>query len=520
MSSEFGRHVNDVSKELEIINFKVLQENHLEHDTKRGSAKHWISEDATSDERRKAKLKNLFLTFQKAMKVLFIGGTCIGVNPVTGILQKDLSKMRLFKMPSSLPALAFLIFFTTASFTTYSFIWIAPKWPALMKELINSKLDEYIDPNVIRRCNIACCGFMVMAIMEHVLSIVSRIARILECNDQVHVGEMFIKVTSPWLYELNVPYVVALGVIVQFLNIVSTATWNYADIFIVNMSLFLTSILQQINKKIAATASKNYVPASKWGELREDYTRATNLVKRFDDVLSGIVLITFANDLFFICMQLYNILSRGLCSAVGTYRLIIYSRYYIYPAYLAYSSVYLFVRFLSVALVAARIHSASMVPGPILFAVPATSYCKEVERFQNQVNDGVVVAFSGLHFFYITRDLVLTVGKRAYGLPDVLATAAPKPSKLLSENISSNHPCNNVCQDLPELDLEPVCMMFSRYKKGFQFFVNMCHARRAICKENVLWESHASIGSARPESYHELTENRPKPPQRCVSPCQ
>ncbi|KAH9633965.1 hypothetical protein HF086_015169 [Spodoptera exigua] len=85
-----------------------------------------------------------------------------------------------------------------------------------------------------------------------------------------------------------------------------------------------------------------------------------------------------------------------------------YSRYYIYPAYLAYSSVYLFVRFLSVALVAARIHSASMVPGPILFAVPATSYCKEVERFQNQVNDGVVVAFSGLHFFYITRDLVLT----------------------------------------------------------------------------------------------------------------
>ncbi|KAF9406733.1 hypothetical protein HW555_012996 [Spodoptera exigua] len=255
---------------------------------------------------------------------------------------------------------------------------------------------------------------MFFFLVEHVLSIVSRIARILECNDQVHVGEMFIKVTSPWLYELNVPYVVALGAIVQFLNIVSTATWNFADIFIVNMSLFLTSILQQINKKIAATASKNYVPASKWGELREDYTRATNLIKRFDDVLSGIVLITFANDLFFICMQLYNILSNSVKTTQVLTKLCpgyenSYSRYYIYPAYLAYSSVYLFVRFLSVALVAARIHSASMVPGPILFAVPATSYCKEVERFQNQVNDGVVVAFSGLHFFYITRDLVLTI---------------------------------------------------------------------------------------------------------------
>ncbi|XP_050553314.1 gustatory receptor for sugar taste 64f-like [Spodoptera frugiperda] len=409
------------------------------------------------------------------MKVLFIGGTCIGLNPVTGLTQKDLSKMRftrcswkllfavvmaifqsigtclcfyrLFRMPSSLSALAFVIFFSTASLTTYSFMWIASKWPALMKELISSKLDEYIDPNVIRKCNIACCGFMGMATMEHVMSIISRIGRILECNGDtgVDVGEVFIKVTSPWLYELDVPYIVGLAVVLQYFNIVATATWNYADIFIVNMSLYLTSILQQINKKIAATASKNYVPASKWGELREDYTRAMNLVKRFDDVLSGIVLISFANDLFFICMQLYNILANNIrttqvltkmCPAyenskfhsmcISTvlfknYKVSLllktrlkfsfssYTRYYIYPAYLTYSSVYLFVRFLAVALVAARIHSASLVPGPILFAVPATSYCKEVERFQNQVNDGVVVAFSGLHFFYITRDLVLTI---------------------------------------------------------------------------------------------------------------
>ena len=54
---------------------------------------------------------------------------------------------------------------------------------------------------------------------------------------------------------------------------------------------------------------QNYVPATTWGELREDYTRATNLVKLFDDVFSGIVLVSFANDLFFICMQLYNVLA-------------------------------------------------------------------------------------------------------------------------------------------------------------------------------------------------------------------
>ncbi|KAJ2943951.1 hypothetical protein O0L34_g8274 [Tuta absoluta] len=46
--------------------------------------------------------------------------------------------------------------------------------------------------------------------------------------------------------------------------------------------------------------------------------------------------------------------------------------------------------------------------------------------------------------------------------------------------------CDGVCVDLPKNDDEPVCMMFSRYKKYYQFFINECHARRAICKENLL----------------------------------
>ncbi|XP_063835475.1 uncharacterized protein LOC135084634 [Ostrinia nubilalis] len=46
--------------------------------------------------------------------------------------------------------------------------------------------------------------------------------------------------------------------------------------------------------------------------------------------------------------------------------------------------------------------------------------------------------------------------------------------------------CDNVCTDIPKEDLQPICMMFSRYKKGYQFFVNQCHARRAICKENLV----------------------------------
>ncbi|PZC87323.1 hypothetical protein B5X24_HaOG201559 [Helicoverpa armigera] len=67
-----------------------------------------------------------------------------------------------------------------------------------------------------------------------------------------------------------------------------------------------------------------------------------------------------------------------------------------------------------------------------------------------------------------------------------MASPALRISDLLKGIKIENEACMNVCEDLPDNDLEPVCMMFSRYKKGFQFYVNMCHARRAICKENLL----------------------------------
>ncbi|KAJ0181403.1 hypothetical protein K1T71_003488 [Dendrolimus kikuchii] len=60
------------------------------------------------------------------------------------------------------------------------------------------------------------------------------------------------------------------------------------------------------------------------------------------------------------------------------------------------------------------------------------------------------------------------------------------PKRVVFKQSSSDTSCDNICEDLPERDPDPVCMMFSRYKKGYQYFVNECHARRAVCKENLV----------------------------------
>ncbi|KAJ8733781.1 hypothetical protein PYW07_014332 [Mythimna separata] len=324
-----------------------------------------------------------------------------------------LSVYRLYKKPN-VGILGSVVYLTTAFLTTFSFIRIAPKWPSLMNQLSNFRLDEYINPNIAKRCKIACAVYLGMGVAEHIMAILSRLIRILECYEgEVNVAELFMRSTTPWLYDLNVPYDVWLGTILQYFNIVSTATWNYLDIFIVCISLYLTSIMEQINKKISLTASKNYVSASTWGALREDYNRAANLVKLFDSVFSGLILIAFANDLFSICIQLYNVLGKVIRSPQLINKMCprhdgSIFRIYIFPGYVTYSTIFMLVRFLTLALVASGVHSSSLVSLPVLYAVPSTSYCKEVERFQNQINNNTV-ALSGLHFFYITRNLILTV---------------------------------------------------------------------------------------------------------------
>ncbi|KAJ8735032.1 hypothetical protein PYW08_014282 [Mythimna loreyi] len=372
--------------------------------------------------------------------MVIIWGQCLGLNPVTGILQKDVSKMRYTKcsfqylyattialiqivatlinvyrlyMDPNVDIVGPLTFFTPLCLTTLFFIRTASKWIPLMNELVDSRLDEYIQPNVIKQCNITCALYLVTCIVEHLMSILSNAVHILQCvEEKVDFVEEYVRRIAAWLYELNVPNNRWFGIILQYLNILNTATWNYVDIFIVCISLYLASIIEQINKKIIATANKNYVPESTWASLRKDYNRVTNLIKLFDDSFCGLVLIAFGSDLCSICLQLYHVIAKVIRSPQlidkicpgndsSVYRIV-------YPLYVSYSTIFLVARFLAMSLVASGVHSSSLVSLRALYSVPTTSYCKEVERFQNQV-DSDTVALSGLHLFYITKNLILTV---------------------------------------------------------------------------------------------------------------
>lgn len=148
---------------------------------------------------------------------------------------------------------------------------------------------------------------------------------------------------------------------------------------------------------------------------RIQYRKVVHLVFAVDDVLSQIIFVTFANNLFFVCVS--KVLQKPLTEPVS----IIYPTFqvqivksikpmpsFLNKVYFWFSLTFLIMRTVAVSLFASYIHDESKKPIAVLRAVPRLSWCKEAYRFSEEVVNETV-ALSGMKFFFITRNMILTV---------------------------------------------------------------------------------------------------------------
>ncbi|XP_038209593.1 gustatory receptor for sugar taste 64e-like [Zerene cesonia] len=367
-------------------------------------------------------IKEKLATFQGALKSTIFIGQCFGLNPVIGAGDIDTAKLR-FKLFSarcfysiisiigqsiicslcilnviawsdtSLPSLIPLVFNSSNCITTILFFRLAIKWPKLCQYIARI---EAVNPNIdgafISKCNLSCVIVLTLALVEHILSDLSKIIFVVDCHPNTNKYGAFIMNSFPWIFTF-MEYNNFLGIYSQVINIQCTFNWNFSNLFVICVSIYLSSRFDQVNKKILAVKGK-VVPSSFWRNVREEYNRTINMVRRVNDVIGGIIFISYTNNLFFICVQLFYTLSplKGYEQAV----------------YFMYSFSFLVVRSLVVSLAASRVFSASKEPAYALYEIPPSMYCVEVRRFLEQIHRDSV-AMSGLQFFQIKRGLVLTI---------------------------------------------------------------------------------------------------------------
>ncbi|XP_063224800.1 gustatory receptor for sugar taste 64f-like [Bacillus rossius redtenbacheri] len=303
---------------------------------------------------------------------------------------------RFFSARFTFSNIAQVIFFLYACGMTLAFVRLATRWPGIARrwEWVELETRGYGHPRgLARKVRAIAASALALAALEHVFSNVSKLRRGLLCSrgGADWVRAYFVNNYSHVFALTN--YSVWKGAATLYVNVIATFTWTFADLFLIVVSVAVAARFRALNEFLRGVRGKE-VSHRLWGKVRRDYNQLTRLAARLDSCLSGLVLLSFANNMYFICLQLnYSLRLRGLT---------------LDAAYFYTSLTFIVLRAAAVLFCAASVHDESKQPKRILQSVPSRSYCLEVERLLLQVSCHDV-AFTGLHLFSVNHRLILTV---------------------------------------------------------------------------------------------------------------
>lgn len=138
---------------------------------------------------------------------------------------------------------------------SFLFLRLAAKWPELMQqwELVDAQIPKWRHPQQYRRfalrARLLIALILAIAFAEHVLSIVSSVTYARDCLNQTQSIEDYIRIQSVQLFEV-VSYSIWGGLIGKLLNIIATFVWNFMDLFIMLISIGLTSMFRRFSQEL------------------------------------------------------------------------------------------------------------------------------------------------------------------------------------------------------------------------------------------------------------------------------
>ncbi|XP_029177346.1 gustatory receptor for sugar taste 64f-like isoform X2 [Nylanderia fulva] len=320
---------------------------------------------------------------------------------LAGLFMTIFNTLRLFSTGLNSTKMTTFVFYFTSCVTGVLFVRLAWQWPCLA--LTWEKLERELAPRyrviskttLATRFKIVTVVVMLLALVEHTAAVLSAYINAIECADfrgDADVIGTYFQSQFPQVFT-RISYSLWKGIVVETINILSTFSWNFVDLFLSLLSMALADQFRQLNSRLYSVRGKA-MPDWWWAEARSDYNHLATLTRRVDSHISTIVLLSFAIDLYFICIQLlfsFNPI-RGLVRKI----------------YFCFSFGFLLARTTAVSLYAASIHDESLLPAPILYSVSGSSYSSEVSRFLTQVTTDNI-SLTGMKFFSVTRSLVLTI---------------------------------------------------------------------------------------------------------------
>uniref|UniRef100_A0A7G3B124 Gustatory receptor n=1 Tax=Lutzomyia longipalpis TaxID=7200 RepID=A0A7G3B124_LUTLO len=267
------------------------------------------------------------------------------------------------------------------------FVGIARKWPELMAywhsvEKNLPQTEHLCGRRSLRtRLHQLVTTLLVIAAIEHGLSIAANIEKAYRCKGtkgaQTTYLELYFHESLPHLFRV-LPYHPLLGWFGYLINFYCTFVWNFMDLFIISISIALTTRFKQVNAKIEQARGR-IMSDIFWTSQRNHYQQVSALVQEVDKVITNLIFLSYLNNLYFVCVQLLHSLNP--------------MDNYLQAIYFWFSLIFLI----------ARTFWAQ-----IIRSIPTTGLTKETERFLEEVTNETV-SLTGKKFFRLTRKLILKV---------------------------------------------------------------------------------------------------------------
>uniref|UniRef100_A0A336M4A0 Gustatory receptor n=1 Tax=Culicoides sonorensis TaxID=179676 RepID=A0A336M4A0_CULSO len=210
------------------------------------------------------------------------------------------------------------------------------------------------------------------------------------CNMTIPFVEHFFVRQRPHVFDF-IDYYWWFELIIEWTNFCLTTCWAFVDVIIVNISIALTARFNQLNDRIIRECQKVLIH-DQWSQLRRHYQILADLVSEVDLYISGLILTTCGNNLYFIS---YLIFKSFTYRPDLTYRI-----------HLWFWISLLIFRTASLLLITSNINDASRKSVNTIRKLPTQLWNIEVQRLVNEI-EMRKVALTGKNIFKLTRKLIL-----------------------------------------------------------------------------------------------------------------
>ncbi|KAG5679770.1 hypothetical protein PVAND_009310 [Polypedilum vanderplanki] len=374
------------------------------------------------------------LSFHEVLSPILTGSQFFGYLPVCGILEKQSYKLSfdwssyrvvytLFFLSLasfevalmcykalinglSIVTVELIMFYGFAVIRVYTFLYLATKWKEVMVYWQRKEKPFLYEPYTMNSSfglslKVQLIGFVffIFYLTEHIMFIGMELHdnhhQLTYCNvTSITFLNNYLRRERPHLL-LVLPYRWWIFPFFQWSITILAFGWNFNDYFIIIISVGLSSRFNQLNRRLNCTLV-NERNQKFWNEIRIHFCQLVDLMRYIDNKIGILVLISMSHNLFLICTKVFEAIR-------STNR-----QFLIQSIYFYFYLFFLFFRTFTLLYSCSNVHQEALNPLIAIRQTPTRYWDISLKRLSDLIQTEHI-SLSGNGFFYITRQLILTM---------------------------------------------------------------------------------------------------------------